>query len=609
MDLGYEQKACNKLKNDSRDDEFLVSRIIFLTTYGTKIDIEKLIDQYHLAENICLNISRHAKQFVTKQKKVRELDPMEDMALIETLKLMFNITHFCPQRATAFSPALQSMIILITKRAISSSKPLEPPIGSIVNSLLNIDFENKDNKAILYPKATPNITVDRLIEILDKSIRGYKDEELEQNVSPLLTLLRKVYEIAPKDVQVHTQRALLPSEEDRKQILGRGTTLPSRLLRLSSNPTTPQVRESISSLLFELSDKDAKTFVQNVGYGFAAGFLFQHKISVPENALEAWSTSDSDSTHARASQDSKQDLLGRINPITGQFIDHEAEVEMPDMTDEEKEREAEKLFVLFERYAAANYDCVARLTFLLDSRRQGLWTLRTRLKQPSMKDVSSNLKTMQNPNDSSTSCSTAWHLALRGQNVGGGIQHHEHSGAAFHGVWIGKRWSLYPGQRSPEGGYFKWIFHATNCAKLLFNLCALYYCVSKCRYDGHWSAIQFSLAQRRLSSLLIITLAKTRYSFALPISTSVQVSPFPPFPSTLFSFLLISSMQELRSYTEAQNNLYLRSPLTCLILPFLPTSNTSRSWTTFSGSTISRTAPQQITTPQVRTPLTLRINR
>ncbi|KAE8445986.1 hypothetical protein EG329_012625 [Mollisiaceae sp. DMI_Dod_QoI] len=349
VDLGYEQKACNKLKNDSRDDEFLVSRIIFLTTYGTKIDIEKLIDQYRLAENICLNISRHAKQFVTKQKKVRELDPMEDMALIETLKLMFNLTHFCPHRASAFSPALPHLLIILTKRAISSSKPLEPPIGPLVNSLLNIDLENKDNKATLFPKSTPYITVDRLIEILDKSIKAYRDEELEQNVSPLLTLLRKVYEIAPKDVQVHTQRALLPSEEDRKKILGRGTTLPSRLLRLSSNPTTPQVRESISSLLFELSGKDAKNFVQNVGYGFASGFLFQHNVPVPENALEAWSTSDSESSHARASQDSKQDLTARINPVTGQFLENEDKIEMPEMTNEEKEREAEKLFVLFER--------------------------------------------------------------------------------------------------------------------------------------------------------------------------------------------------------------------------------------------------------------------
>jgi hypothetical protein len=64
VDLGYEQKACNKLKNDNRDDEFLVSRIIFLTTYNSNVDIEKLIDQYHLAENICLNISRRSRSWI-----------------------------------------------------------------------------------------------------------------------------------------------------------------------------------------------------------------------------------------------------------------------------------------------------------------------------------------------------------------------------------------------------------------------------------------------------------------------------------------------------------------------------------------------------------------
>lgn len=348
MDLGYEPKACLKLKNDSRDDEFLVSRIIFLTTYNTTVDLEKLIDQHKLAEHICQNISRHAKQYTTKQKKVKELDPMEDMALIETAKLMFNITHHCPQRVEAFSPAIAPMLTLLTKRAILTSKPLEPPIGSLVNALMNLSLDTKDAIATLFPKSTPNINVDRFIEILDKSLKVYVDEELEQNVSPLLTLLRKIVEVAPKDPLTHLQGSLLPSEEDRKQVLGRTSTLPSQLLRLTNNPHAPQVRESISSLLFELSAKDARKFVQNVGYGFASGFLFQHNVPIPENALEAWSTG-SESSHTRASQDSR-DVNARVNPITGQLLEHEEGVQMEEMTEEEKEREAEKLFVLFDRY-------------------------------------------------------------------------------------------------------------------------------------------------------------------------------------------------------------------------------------------------------------------
>lgn len=351
--MGYEAKACNKLKNDSRDDEFLISRIIFLTTYGTEIDPEKLIDQHHLAENICLNINRHAKQYTTKQKKVKELDPMEDMALIESCKLLFNLSHFCPQRSSAFSPAIQSILLILCSRAISATKPLEHPIGPLVNSLINLDLENKDNLPTLFPKPTPEININRLLEILDKATLAYTNDELEHLVSPVLTLIRKFYELAPADIKTHIQKRLLPSTSDRTQPLGHSESLPSRLLRLSTNPSTPQVRELISGLLFELSDKDATRFVQNVGYGFASGFLFQHNVPIPENALEAWSTSDSES---RTSTDKDKENTRPVNPITGQLLDAERVVELPEMTEEEKEREAERLFVLFER-------CVISLSF------------------------------------------------------------------------------------------------------------------------------------------------------------------------------------------------------------------------------------------------------
>ena len=38
-----------------------------------------------------------------------------------------------------------------------------------------------------------------------------------------------------------------------------------------------------------------------------------------------------------------------VNPITGQRLDAEVTPEIAEMTDEEKEREAERLFVLFDR--------------------------------------------------------------------------------------------------------------------------------------------------------------------------------------------------------------------------------------------------------------------
>lgn len=275
IDSGYEPKMCNKLKNDNRDDEFLVSRIIFLTTYGSNINIEKLIDQYHLAENICVNISRHVKLFVTQQRKVKELDPMEDMALIESLKLLFNVTNSCPQRSIAFSPAIPHILVILQRCPISSSKPLELTLGPLVNSLINISLKTEDSVSSPFPKDTPFINVDRLLEILGKGTKAYTDDgDLKQFISPLVILIWKVYEIAPKDVQHHMRNVVLPSDEDRKQVLRQADSLSSCLLRLMTNLSTPSLRESISSLLFEMSGKDARAFVQNVGYGFASGFPF-----------------------------------------------------------------------------------------------------------------------------------------------------------------------------------------------------------------------------------------------------------------------------------------------------------------------------------------------
>ncbi|OBT96716.1 hypothetical protein VE01_04070 [Pseudogymnoascus verrucosus] len=72
VELHYEKKLCQRLKNGNQEDELLVSRIIFLTTYGGNIDIENLIDHHHLADNINHNIARHAKQY-DEAHKIEEI--------------------------------------------------------------------------------------------------------------------------------------------------------------------------------------------------------------------------------------------------------------------------------------------------------------------------------------------------------------------------------------------------------------------------------------------------------------------------------------------------------------------------------------------------------
>ena len=277
--------------------------------------------------------------------------PLGWAPLTETLKLLFNLTSFYPHRIATFDRTI-SPILKILNIIQLQTPVLHPPIIQLINALLNLDLLGKETENIhheksssFFPNLDPNTNVSRLVTILDTAIRTSKEEFLESTAVPLITLLRRTYDLAPSFVKTHMQSTLLPSIEERTQPLGKSNTLASCLLQLSTSAVAPNVREGISSLLFEISSKDATTFVRNVGYGFAAGYLMTHNLPVPDNALK---------------DDGSEDPGGRvtnidgkeINPVTGQRRDMEPQDSGPEMTDEEKEREAEKLFVLFERLKA-----------------------------------------------------------------------------------------------------------------------------------------------------------------------------------------------------------------------------------------------------------------
>ncbi|ODM19678.1 hypothetical protein SI65_04663 [Aspergillus cristatus] len=106
------------------------------------------------------------------------------------------------------------------------------------------------------------------------------------------------------------------------------------MLRLSVSIAADRLRVLIPALLFELSDNAPQLLMRNVGYGYAAGFL--HVLGVPLT---------SGISSANVSND--------VNPMTGQWRDAEnAEDDVPETTDKEKDREAQRLFVLFQRLEA-----------------------------------------------------------------------------------------------------------------------------------------------------------------------------------------------------------------------------------------------------------------
>lgn len=154
---------------------------------------------------------------------------------------------------------------------------------------------------------------------------------------PLLFSFQRITKSEAEEAKTHLKQYFLPTDEDRKQVLGKGDSLPHKLLSMTDMSSGPEaeLREVIMSIIFELSDKNPSQFVHNAGFGNAAGYLSAQGIS-----LES----------VQPDSDSARTMDHPVNPITGQRLDSEPNVVMPDMTDEEKEREAERLFVLFERF-------------------------------------------------------------------------------------------------------------------------------------------------------------------------------------------------------------------------------------------------------------------
>lgn len=155
---------------------------------------------------------------------------------------------------------------------------------------------------------------------------------MKQKFSLWLLFFRKVFKYSTKEIETLLISQLLPQNIDRKNILGRSDTLSSKALRAMTVPM-PLIRESISWLLYELNYSDATRFINSIGFGYASGFLVSHGIPF----------TSPDSKDFNAPDD--------INPITGQRLEAErmAHAHFPEMTEEEKERDAERLFVMFQR--------------------------------------------------------------------------------------------------------------------------------------------------------------------------------------------------------------------------------------------------------------------
>lgn len=284
------------------------------------------------------------------------------MAHQETLKLISNIVHFSPDSATSLHEALTPLVAL-TLRTPLPEPALQPPITLLVNALLVLNppaakVEDASLREPLYPSSDPSSLATRLTNILDLAFPSALNDDSDVQLSPLLSLLRVLYSSGPDTVQSSLRATLLPSVSSRTAVLGKDSSLSARIIRASNSPSGSTARDVCGALLFELSGSRGDTLVQNIGYGYAIGILARFGIATDAETLGAGTAVDG--------------VEGDVNPITGQRRDMELQPDKEmEMTDEEKEREAERLFVLFERLKATGVVDVKNPVEL--AREQGLF--------------------------------------------------------------------------------------------------------------------------------------------------------------------------------------------------------------------------------------------
>lgn len=215
VDSGLAPKACRYMKIENWNDEFLGARILFLATYDTNIDLTKLIDEHQLATRILDRLHVHAKRLKKTKSKPEE---MEEEALAETLKLMFNVTYHCPNRVASFSPSAADLVALLFKMDFFLPDPLDPFFKAICNALLNVDMSAGKLKSSLFPKSEVGKVPNRIIHLLGACTEMYDDAGLESLVAPVVSLVKKMHEYAPeKDGEVFRER-LLPTVEGRRNV-------------------------------------------------------------------------------------------------------------------------------------------------------------------------------------------------------------------------------------------------------------------------------------------------------------------------------------------------------------------------------------------------------
>ncbi|KAH9941215.1 guanine nucleotide exchange factor [Epithele typhae] len=265
----------------------------------------------------------------------QDSDPAWNERLDGLLPALIRAFHSIPPSTTPLpytSPLTNAVVALDAVPISPSLKPIWFPTEGSHGDMLLRAYDVLDATLARYMPGRVEAD-DPVVEEQCKEV----GEPLNTFATPLVLLICKLC-AADEHSRRRMREWLLPDDLDRSTHLEIRADLLGRLLRLLVSMTHSLLKQSVGEMLFAICEFDGRVLASAVGYGNVAGFLFHKGIS---NTGAQTPTG----VDVRPARQTTPDGVP-IDPVTGVARDQGPPV---DLTEEEREREAEKLFVLFHR--------------------------------------------------------------------------------------------------------------------------------------------------------------------------------------------------------------------------------------------------------------------
>ncbi|KAJ1721713.1 hypothetical protein LPJ53_003783 [Coemansia erecta] len=347
--------------------DFLCGRCLFLSLVGSSGSVERLVSHLKLQTGLAKKVQLYLDQNAETLISVSRFSPQQVMA--ELLKASMNLCvgfqrgvgaskstsddSIPPEHASDFAQLLGVSLDTIRSLPVPTAGHLAEASKQAFSIALNFSTLRPESiKSIWLPDTGDRwANVDSIYTIFDRLVRFAVGSKYTKGSTDTADTADK-YQVELTPVALVLVRLMAEHVDVRQRILDRvypqahkseHSKLPEdrsgisgKLVRLLRIPQGGMLPGAIGDFLLTLLSQDVKQFVMATGYGNAAGYLLARGIDIPADVLK-------DVGSGLAEQ-------LPVDPVTGRAFDQaEIDRELAAMSNEEKEREAERLFVLLER--------------------------------------------------------------------------------------------------------------------------------------------------------------------------------------------------------------------------------------------------------------------